>query len=157
MFSKKTEREQWDETVPRTKLAHELYRFLGMYAPFEALRIAMYRKAGIQIGNIFELGGQVWMNINYKNMIVIQDDVIIGGHSKILSQSFLLFGHKKEGIRQVIIKKGARIGFQVIILPGVVIGENSIIGAGSVVTRSIPPNCVAVGVPAKPIRYLKTK
>lgn len=42
----------------------------------------------------------------------------------------------------------------VVILPGVKIGENSIIGACSVVTRDIPPNCVAAGVPARPIRYI---
>lgn len=51
------------------------------------------------------------------------------------------------------IKNGAWIGGGVIILPGVTIGENSIVGAGSVVTRSIPDNCVAVGNPCKPIKF----
>lgn len=51
------------------------------------------------------------------------------------------------------IKDGAWIGGGVIILPGVTIGKNSIIGAGSVVTRSIPDNCVAVGNPCNPIKY----
>lgn len=51
------------------------------------------------------------------------------------------------------IKDGAWIGGGVIILPGVTIGKNSIIGAGSVVTRSIPDNCVAVGNPCRPIKY----
>lgn len=41
-----------------------------------------------------------------------------------------------------------------ILLPGVTIGENSVVGAGSVVTRSIPRNCVAVGNPCRVIRYL---
>ena len=51
------------------------------------------------------------------------------------------------------IKDGAWIGGGVIILPGVKIGKNSIIGAGSVVTRSIPDNCVAVGNPCRPTRF----
>lgn len=51
------------------------------------------------------------------------------------------------------IKDGAWIGGGVIILPGVTIGKNSIIGAGSVVARSIPDNCVAVGNPCKPIKF----
>lgn len=51
------------------------------------------------------------------------------------------------------IKDGAWIGGGVIILPGVTIGKNSIIGAGSVVSRSIPDNCVAVGNPCKPIKF----
>ncbi len=51
------------------------------------------------------------------------------------------------------IKDGAWIGGGVIILPGVTIGKNSIIGAGSVVTRSIPDNCTAIGNPCKPIKF----
>ncbi len=51
------------------------------------------------------------------------------------------------------IKDGVWIGGGVIILPGVTIGENSVIGAGSVVTRSIPENCVAVGNPCRVIKF----
>ena len=53
------------------------------------------------------------------------------------------------------IKDGAWIGGGVIILPGVTIGKNSIIGAGSVVNRSIPDDCVAVGNPCKPIKFFE--
>ena len=51
------------------------------------------------------------------------------------------------------IKNGAWIGGGAIILPGVTIGQNSIIGAGSVVNKSIPDNCVAVGNPCRLIKY----
>lgn len=51
------------------------------------------------------------------------------------------------------IKDNVWIGGGSIILPGVTIGENSVIGAGSVVNRSIPANCVAVGTPCKVMRY----
>jgi acetyltransferase-like isoleucine patch superfamily enzyme len=44
------------------------------------------------------------------------------------------------------------LGFGVTILPGVTIGDNVVVGAGSIVTRSIPSNCVAAGIPAKPLR-----
>lgn len=56
------------------------------------------------------------------------------------------------------VKKGARIGLNVTLLPGVVVGENSVIGAGSVVTKNVPPNRVWFGNPAKdrgPIQSLK--
>lgn len=53
----------------------------------------------------------------------------------------------------VTIKDGVWIGGGSIILPGVTIGKNSIIGAGSVVNRSIPDNCIAVGNPCKVIKY----
>jgi len=52
------------------------------------------------------------------------------------------------------IENNVWIGGGCILLPGVVIGENSVIGAGSVVNRSIPPNCVAVGNPCKVVRTL---
>lgn len=55
--------------------------------------------------------------------------------------------------RPIEIKNNVWIGGGCILLAGVTIGENSVIGAGSVVNRSIPPNCVAAGNPCKVIRY----
>ena len=54
--------------------------------------------------------------------------------------------------KPVHIKRGAWISANVTILPGVTIGENSVIGAGSLVTRDIPDNVVAMGVPCKVTR-----
>ena len=53
---------------------------------------------------------------------------------------------------KVLLENGVWIGNSTIILPGVTIGEKSIIGAGSVVTKSIPPYCIAAGNPAKVIK-----
>lgn len=131
----------------------ELLRFFGMWAPSQTVRIAMYRKAGIRIGKVRAFGTGIWLDINLKNMISIEDDVHLAGYIRVLSHSFILFQYEKEGISPVIIKKGAAIGVNVLILPGVIIGENSVVGAGSVVTNNIPPNCLAVGVPAEPVRY----
>ena len=52
------------------------------------------------------------------------------------------------------INDGAWIGGGAIILPGVTIGKNSVIGAGSIVTHSIPDNCVAVGNPCRVIKQI---
>ncbi|MCI5784433.1 MAG: sugar O-acetyltransferase [Bacteroidales bacterium] len=56
--------------------------------------------------------------------------------------------------RPVRIEDNVWIGGGAILLPGVVIGRNSVIGAGSVVTRSIPENCVAVGNPCRVIKHI---
>src|ERR1700676_464278 len=53
------------------------------------------------------------------------------------------------------VKKGASIGSNATILCGITIGENALIGAGSVVTKDVPPNTVVAGVPAKIIKSLK--
>jgi acetyltransferase-like isoleucine patch superfamily enzyme len=50
------------------------------------------------------------------------------------------------------IKKGASIGSSSTILCGITVGENAIVGAGSVVTRDVPPNTIVAGVPAKPLK-----
>jgi acetyltransferase-like isoleucine patch superfamily enzyme len=56
--------------------------------------------------------------------------------------------------KPVFFKKGAYVGAGAIILPGVTIGEHSIIAAGAVVTEDVPPMALVAGVPAKLIRYL---
>ena len=57
----------------------------------------------------------------------------------------------------VTIKKGAWLGVNVTVLKGVTIGENTLVAAGSVVTRSLPANVVAGGVPAKVIRNISPR
>ena len=55
------------------------------------------------------------------------------------------------------VEKGASIGSGATILSGIVIGENALVGAGSVVTRDVPPSAVVAGNPAKVLRYLDIK
>jgi tetrahydrodipicolinate N-succinyltransferase len=93
------------------------------------------------------------MDLNFRNLINIGDDVFLSGYVHILSHSAILEGYKKEGFCPVVIKKGARLGMNVYVLSGVTIGENSVIGARAVVTKDIPPNCLAVGAPAQIIRF----
>jgi acetyltransferase-like isoleucine patch superfamily enzyme len=57
-------------------------------------------------------------------------------------------------VEKTFIKKGASIGSSATILCGVTVGENSIIGAGAVVTKDVPPNTIVAGVPAKVIKEL---
>ena len=54
------------------------------------------------------------------------------------------------------VKRGASVGSGATILPGVVIGENALVGAGSVVYRDVPPNTIVLGNPAKALRKIKT-
>lgn len=83
--------------------------------------------------------------INACHGITIEEDVQIGSHCSIYSESTI---DNKRG--EVVLKKNCRIGSHSIIMPGVTIGENSVIGAFSFVTKDIPPNVTAYGIPAKP-------
>ncbi len=59
-------------------------------------------------------------------------------------------------VEKTVVKRGASIGTGATILPNLSIGENAIVGAGSVVTRDVPANAVIAGNPAKVLRYLET-
>jgi len=57
-------------------------------------------------------------------------------------------------VEETFVRKGASIGSSATIMCGITIGENSIVGAGAVVTKSVPPNTIVAGVPAKVIKEL---
>lgn len=89
------------------------------------------------------------------SFVTIEDDVFISHGTKFCNDSFSdgIIHFSDKDWKPVLVKKNARIGTNSTILPGVIIGENSTIGAGSVVTKSIPDNCVAWGNPCE-VKYL---
>lgn len=94
--------------------------------------------------------------LNATTEIFIGNNVSISSGVTILTAGLLYEQYpKKHFFREVIIKNGVWIGSNATILPGVTIGSNSVIGAGAVVTKDIPSNSVAVGVPAKVIKTLE--
>jgi len=93
-------------------------------------------------------GVQLWDGLR------IGDDVFIGPNVSFANDRFPRSKKTPENFLQTIINDGASIGAGATILPGVTIGHNAMVGAGAVVTRSIPPNSVVVGNPAKILRFL---
>jgi len=102
-------------------------------------------KDGLILGIQTDIGA--FSYINAKKGVVIEDFVQIGSHCSIYSISTI---DNKEG--KVVLDRNCRIGSHSIVMPGVHIGKNTIIGAFSFVTENIPQNAVAFGVPAKIIR-----
>jgi len=74
-------------------------------------------------------------------------------HTAIADQDFSNYDKLESYCADVIIEDSCWIGAKVFINPGVKIGQNSVIGANAVVTRNIPPHTIAVGVPAKVIKF----
>jgi acetyltransferase-like isoleucine patch superfamily enzyme len=79
----------------------------------------------------------------------IEDNVFIGPRVCTTNDKYMVYGAKLIGPT---IKKGARIGGNATLLPGVVIGEGAIIGGGAVVTKDVPPGVIVVGNPARIIK-----
>lgn len=102
-------------------------------------------KDGLKIGHKTDIGAFTY--INAKNGVVIEDFVQIGSHCSLYSISTI---DNKEG--QITLKKNCKIGSHSVMMPGVTIGENAVIGAFSFVNRDVPDNVVAAGVPIKVIK-----
>jgi len=102
-------------------------------------------KDGLKLGYKTDIGAFTY--INAKNGVVIEDFVQIGSHCSLYSVSTI---DNKEG--QINLKKNCKIGSHSVVMPGVTIGENTIIGAFSFVNKDLPDNVVAAGVPIKIIK-----
>ena len=101
----------------------------------------------LKLGKYTDIGAFTYINAKYG--VVIEDYVQIGSHCSIYSISTI---DNKKG--KVVIRKNARIGSHSVVMPGVKIGENAIVGAFSFVNKNIPPNTLAYGIPVKIIRKL---
>ena len=106
--------------------------------------------AGLILGANTDIGAFTY--INALNGVTIEDNLQIGSHCSIYSVSTI---DDKEGM--VFIGENSRIGSHSIIMPGVSIGRNVVIGAFSFVTSDIPDNWLAYGIPAKPIKQMPAK
>jgi acetyltransferase-like isoleucine patch superfamily enzyme len=94
--------------------------------------------------------------------VIIEDNVFIGHSVTFINDSYprataadgQLQSEKDWKVEQTLVKKGASIGSGTTVLSKVVIGENAIVGAGSVVTKDVPANSIVAGNPAKLLRYI---
>lgn len=84
--------------------------------------------------------------------ITLEDDVFVGPCVAFTNDKYPRSKHYPDKFLRTVIKKGASIGANATILPGIIIGEGAMIGAGSVVLRDVEPYSVVVGNPARIIK-----
>ena len=88
---------------------------------------------------------KIQSNVYIPRRTIIEDDVFIGPNAVLTNDKY----PPSPDLKGPILKRGARIGANCTILPGIVVGEEAMIAAGAVVTKDVPPRKLAIGVPAK--------
>lgn len=113
-------------------------------------------------GQFTRFGKNVFVNFGCSFMdrggITIEDGALIGPQVKLITENHDEHPERRQHVysRPIRICRKAWLGAGVTVLPGVRIGENAIVGAGSVVTRDVPDGVIAAGVPARVIRPIHT-
>jgi len=152
------------------RLAREAIR-IGMCKAYSLYAFAVFGKKvsaygffRVQMPENVRIGTGCCINADVlivgRNKILIGDNVILSARVMLIDTGLEIgdaeIGNaEKEHIESyVCIENDVWVGAGAIILPGVTLGKGCVVGAGSVVTRSIPPYTVAVGNPARPIREI---
>ena len=171
--------EDFQALHPRLRLAHLLLALCPRLC-LSRLRTRVYRACGIRIGprslihgTMSLMGsGRIWdrlcigadcqittpICLELGERITIGDRVVIGHHATIMTTTHEIGGPGQRcGPRvyaPVAIEDGCWIGAHATVLPGVTIGSGSVVAAGAVVVRDVPPHSLAGGVPARVLRSL---
>jgi acetyltransferase-like isoleucine patch superfamily enzyme len=158
-------REEYEKLRPRSRLTLVKQKLINMIARnmlHPGLRIWLYRQMGINIGQHCVVEMFSYMDDQFPELIFFDDYsgpsryVVIVCHDDVNARtdpdSITHHGY----VAPVRMESYTALGAGSIVLPGVTIHKGAAVGAGAVVTRDIPPYTLAVGVPAKVIKYLKT-
>src|SRR3989442_16037319 len=125
-------------------LKNRILQILARIAPgATTTRVLLNRWRGVNIGKDVWIGYDTIIETSCPHLVTIRDRAAIGIRATIIA-------HNREQ-QGVLIEEDAALGAGVIVLPNVTIGRGSIVAAGSVVTKSVPPKTMVQGNPARPI------
>lgn len=95
-------------------------------------------------------GVQLW------DGVTLEDDVFVGPNATFTNDAFPRSKQYPQAFARTVVKRGASIGANATLLPGITVGQNAMIGAGAVVTRDVPPNAIVTGNPGRITGYVDT-
>lgn len=152
---------KFNHTLPSKQAEKQalLQELLGAFGPASYIEPPLHANWG---KNTY-FGSRVYANSSLTlvddTRIELHDDVMIGPNVTLCAGTHPLSPQLRRKKAQynlpIIIEKNVWLGAGTIVLPGVTIGENTVIGAGSLVTKDVPKNVVAYGSPCKVIRSLE--
>ena len=125
----------WENPIIEERKLHQKYHFL------------VHHKDKLELGENTDIGAFTYINAKFG--IKIEKNVQIGSHCSLYSDSTI---DNKKG--KIVIKENSKLCTHCTVMPGVIIGKNSIVGAHSFVNRDIPDNTLAYGIPVKIIRKI---
>jgi len=146
----------YTQVTGRVRVDNKGTILIGSHVRFQATVVAI--ELASMPGGILEIGDNTF--VNYGVSISCHDSVRIGRHCLLGTYVNILDNtwHDVEDhtrlppSRPVVIEDNVWLGNRVIVLPGVTIGHDAVVGAGAVVAKDVPPRSVAVGVPARVVR-----
>lgn len=127
---------------------------LCRYLPSLRLKNVLYRMIGMKVGRGVSVGLMAMFDIFFPELIKMQDNCVIGYNATVLTHEFLVDQWRRGPVE---IGPNAMVGTNVTILPGVLIGAGSVIGACSLVNKTVPPDVTAGGVPVRIIARRQRK
>jgi acetyltransferase-like isoleucine patch superfamily enzyme len=143
-------------------IKYSMYSALLSPLNYRKIRSMLWRWMGAKVGKGCYIGYDVYADMNHMDLIELEDGVNIANRSLLLchQRNFKDYhiGDDYNALpyitKKILLKKGCLLGMETMVLPGVTVGEGAIVGAGSLVTKDIPPWTVATGRPAKVVKYI---
>lgn len=132
---------------------NRLFQLAALYAPgYKTTRVWLHRMRGVSIGSNVSIGMSALIETAYPRLVSIGNNVSIGMRAIIIAHLRDLTTQARVSNQPTVrIEDNVYIGPGVIVLPNVTIGHGAVVSAGSVVSRSVPPQTLVQGNPAKPI------
>lgn len=120
----------------------------------------LYRRglAGLEIGDECFVGDECLFDlaeaVRLESRVTLAERVLVLTHTNVGYRDHPLQAHFPAMAAPVVVEAGSFLGASVTVLPGVRVGAQSFVAAGSVVTKDVPPRTLVAGVPARPVRAI---
>jgi acetyltransferase-like isoleucine patch superfamily enzyme len=126
------------------------YLFVLVARLVPSLRVKNWalRRLGVTVGTGVSWGLEATPDVFWPERIELRDDCIVGYDSVLLCHEFLIDEYR---LGDVVVGERAMVGAKAVVLPGVEVGADAQVAAGSLVTEDVPPGVTVAGVPAEPV------